>query len=84
MRAESTCGFKKGFFDAPKKKKAPKKKGDEIEVLRPTEKPKPKGYIDGFQLPEMDVTASQVNSVLDQKDKPTGEWMSPELLQVHP
>ena len=30
----------------------------------------------------MDVSASQVNSVLDQAGKPTGEWMSPELLQA--
>merc|ERR1711907_352303 len=81
-RAKGTCGFKKGFFDAPKPKKKPAPKTDEIEVLRPKEKPKPKGYIEGFEMPSIDVSASQVASVLDMKDVPADQWMSPELLQA--
>merc|ERR1711998_349013 len=82
-RAKGTCGCKKGFFAAAKpKKKATKKPSDEIEVLRPKEKPKPKGYIEGFEMPSIDVTASQVSSVLDMKDVPADQWMSPELLQA--
>merc|ERR1712159_946163 len=81
-REKGTCGFKKGFFDAVPKKKKTHKKDDEMIVLRPTEKPKPKGHIEGFEMPTIDVTASQVSSVLDMKDKPTDQWMSPELLQA--
>merc|ERR1711998_307490 len=83
-RAKGTCGFKKGFFEAPKPKKKAAARNNEIEVLRPKEKPKPKGHIEGFEIPPaaIDVTASQVNSVLEMKDKPTEEWMSPELLQA--
>merc|ERR1712070_137147 len=82
-RATSTCGFKKGFFDAPKpkaKKKA--SKGGEIEVLRPKEKPKPKGYIEEVaEAPTIDVTANQISNVLEMKDKPAEQWMSPQLMQ---
>merc|ERR1711934_964449 len=81
-REKGTCGFKKGFFDAAPKKAPKKKKEEEMIVLRPKEKPKPKGHIEGFEMPSIDVTASQVNSVLDMKDKPTDQWMSPELLQA--
>merc|ERR1719313_1115401 len=82
-REKGTCGFKKGFFDsAPKKKKKAPKKENEIEVLRPKEKPKPKGYIEGFEMPTIDVSASQVQNVMNMKDVPTDQWMSPELLQA--
>merc|ERR1711924_535422 len=67
---------------APKPKKKVTKKEGEIEVLRPKEKPKPKGYIDGFEMPSIDVSASQVSSVLEMKDVPAEQWMSPELLQA--
>merc|ERR1712164_93860 len=84
-RQKGTCGFKKGFFnnEPKKKKKAVKKEtGDEIEVLRPKEKPKPKGYIEGFEMPQIDVSATQVQNVMNMKDVPSDQWMSPELLQA--
>ena len=40
-------------------------------VLRPKEKPKPKGYIEEVaEAPTIDVTANQINNVLEMKDKP--------------
>eukprot|EP00656_Telonema_subtile_P028085 TRINITY_DN3034_c0_g1_i4.p1 TRINITY_DN3034_c0_g1~~TRINITY_DN3034_c0_g1_i4.p1 ORF type:complete len:175 (-),score=18.18 TRINITY_DN3034_c0_g1_i4:431-955(-) len=67
IRANGTCGMKKGFFDAPKKTKS--KDREEMEVIRPKEKPKPKGKIDGFEMPKIDVSANQVNDVLDMGSK---------------
>eukprot|EP00658_Telonema_sp_P-2_P015971 TRINITY_DN1617_c0_g1_i5.p1 TRINITY_DN1617_c0_g1~~TRINITY_DN1617_c0_g1_i5.p1 ORF type:complete len:165 (+),score=40.95 TRINITY_DN1617_c0_g1_i5:221-715(+) len=75
IRAKGTCGMKKGFFDAPRKpKKAATAEDDEMEVIRPREKPKPKGKIDGFEMPSIDVSGSQVSDVLDMGNKsPDGE-----------
>merc|ERR1711959_771916 len=81
-REKGTCGFKKGFFNNEKKKKKAVKKEDAIEVLRPKEKAKPKGYIEGFEMPQIDVSATQVQNVMNMKDVPTDQWMSPELLQA--
>jgi len=59
IRASGTCGLKKGFLDAaPKKKKNASGSSDDIEVIRPKEKPKPKGKIDGFEIPQHSIGAS--------------------------
>jgi len=85
IRASGTCGLKKGFLDAaPKKKKNASGSSDDIEVIRPKEKPKPKGKIDGFEIPQhsIDVTGSQVGDVLQMGQKSPDEWMTPELLEA--
>merc|ERR1711988_1584855 len=85
IRANGTCGMKKGFLDAAPKKRSAKNrtaKEDDIEVIRPKEKPKPKGHIEGFEMPTVDVTANQIGDVLEMGQASTNEWMTPELLQA--